>query len=56
MLAEALRGLARHLPAPVARALERLAARDAVFLVRVFLAVVGVWGTLNRVGLYQSRV
>lgn len=51
MLADALRRLARHLPAPVARALEDLAASDAVFLVRVFLAVVAVWGFVIVAGL-----
>ncbi len=43
MLAQALRRLAPHLPAPLAGVMERLAASDAVFLVRVFLAVVALW-------------
>jgi undecaprenyl-diphosphatase len=44
MLAAALRRLAALLPAPLAGATERLAASDAVFLVRAFLVVVAVWG------------
>ena len=43
MLRDLLRRAAGRLPAPLGRAVTRLAASDAVFLVRVFLVVAAVW-------------
>ena len=54
MHSDALRRLARHLPAPLARAVERLAASDAVVLVRVLLAVVAVWAFVIVAGLVHG--
>jgi undecaprenyl-diphosphatase len=51
MLADALRRLARHLPTPLARAVDHLASSDAFFLVRVFVAVVAVWAFVIVAGL-----
>jgi undecaprenyl-diphosphatase len=46
MLADLLRRLARRLPAPLARATEKLAMSDAVFLVRALALVAAVWAFL----------
>jgi undecaprenyl-diphosphatase len=54
MLAEALRRLASHLPAPAARAVERLAGSDAVFLLRAFLVVGAVWAFVAIAGLVSQ--
>ena len=43
MLKEALQRTAAHLPAPLARVVERLAASDAVVLVRALVAVTAIW-------------
>jgi undecaprenyl-diphosphatase len=43
MLRDLLQRAAKRLPGPFGRALDRLAASDAVFLVRAFLAVAAVW-------------
>ena len=51
MLAGLLRRVAARLPAPLARDVERLAASDAVFLLRVLLAVIAVWGFVIVAGL-----
>jgi undecaprenyl-diphosphatase len=46
MLRDLMRRAAKHLPAPAGRVLTRLAASDAVLLVRALLAVGAVWSFL----------